>query len=141
LNLLLQRDPSKPIVTIGDLYVDGVWQCYTLEDAVREVAGQPVETWKVPGATAIPAGIYTVIIDFSSRFGRPMPHVLNVPGFSGIRIHPGNYASDTEGCILVGSMTHADMVTNSRLAFNSLFTKLEDAETITIDVRNAERGV
>lgn len=107
--------------TIGQLYVDGVYECFTLEDVVRP-AGV-----KVPGATAIPAGRYQVIIDYSERFGRPMPHILNVPEFTGIRIHPGNTAADTEGCLLVGQNRLTDDITQSRNAFDEFLPKLEVA--------------
>jgi hypothetical protein len=60
--------------------------CWTCEDEVREVPGQPVATWKVPGKTAIPAGIYEVDITMSQRFGRDLPVLLAVPGFTGVRI-------------------------------------------------------
>jgi len=71
--------------TIGSLYLNGKFECYTLEDVVR--VGE-----KVPGATAIPEGIYPVQITFSNRFKRDLPLLLNVPNFDGIRIHTGNYA-------------------------------------------------
>lgn len=106
--------------TIGQLFVDGVPECYTCEDVVR--AGP-----KVPGQTAIPAGLYRVVIDFSNRFQCPMPHVLDVPGFEGIRIHPGNTAADTEGCILVGTGRTETSIAHSRDAFNVLLPKLQAA--------------
>ena len=80
--------------TTGELYVDGKFVCYTLEDAIRKE--------KIKGVTAIPAGTYDVIINMSTRFKRLMPLLLNVPDFEGVRIHPGNTAEDTEGCIRVG---------------------------------------
>jgi hypothetical protein len=82
--------------TIGTLSIDGLFVCYTLEDIVRP-AGV-----KIPGATAIPEGEYRVTVDWSNRFQRFMPKLLEVPGFEGIRIHPGNTHKDTSGCILVG---------------------------------------
>lgn len=125
--------------TIGALYVDGVPECVTLEDVVRERDGEPVEKWKVQNCTAIPRGTYPVTITMSKRFGRPLPLLMNVPGFSGVRIHPGNTDKDTEGCILVG--THAltdDFVSNSRQAFSVLFAKIERAVTegkeVTIEI-------
>ena len=94
---------------------------------------------KVPGKTAIPEGTYNVDITFSERFQRNMPLVENVPGYAGIRIHPGNYPVDTEGCLLPGT-THdsADFVGNSRIAFEALYPKLQaalkvGAITLTID--------
>jgi len=84
------------------LWMQGKAELFTLEDAVREVAGQPVASWKKPGVTAIPTGRYRIIIDHSQRFGKDMPHVLNIEGFEGIRIHSGNTSVDTEGCILLG---------------------------------------
>lgn len=79
---------------IGEILVDGKHFGYTLEDISRDE--------KVYGATAIPSGKYNVIVDYSEHFNKFLPHVLNVPRFAGIRIHGGNTAKDTEGCILVG---------------------------------------
>lgn len=103
MKLRLLREPSALDATLGLLLVDGRWFCWTLEDVVREVAGQPVAAWKVPGATAIPFGRYTVRVTMSARFKRPLPLVEGVPGFEGIRFHRGNTAKDTEGCIIVGA--------------------------------------
>lgn len=131
----LQRDPD---VTIGSLSVNGTFECWICEDAVREVPGQPVESWKVAGQTAIPAGTYVVDITFSTRFKRDLPVLLDVPGFSGIRIHPGNTAADTEGCLLPGDTRESKRVGLSRVAFDRLFAKLRVAkvkgEPITIEV-------
>lgn len=104
--------------TIGRMYVDGQLLCFTLEDKVREVEGQPVEQWKVAGQTAIPKGTYDVTYDFSNRFQSKRPHILNVPGFDGIRIHTGNSDKDTEGCILLGELwAGGDWVSNSTRAY------------------------
>jgi len=105
--------------TIGELYVDGAFECYTLEDKVRPV--------KIKGITAIPAGAYEVIISFSERFNRQLPLLLNVPNFDGIRIHPGNTDRDTEGCILVGQTKAPDFIGDSRVAFEALFQKMQEA--------------
>jgi hypothetical protein len=124
--------------TIGELLVDGQEECFCLEDKVREVEGQPVESWKKKGITAIPKGTYSVIITHSNRFQRDLPLLENVPGFSGVRIHPGNTTADTEGCILVGR-THTDKaVGESRAAFNALFEKiqqgLQDGDSVTMEI-------
>lgn len=118
---LSRRWPDKAC-TIGQLLVDGVPQCFTLEDVVRP-PGAP----KVFGQTAIPAGTYGVIITHSPHFGRDLPLLLNVPGFEGVRIHPGNVAADTEGCILVGMDRLADSIGRSRLAFEPLFGRIAGA--------------
>lgn len=100
--LWLPREPTIQRATLGSLYIDGRRLCSTLEDELREVPGQPVAAWKVPRETAIPAGLYRVRWSWSRRFQRLTPEVLEVPGFSGIRIHAGVTHAHTEGCILVG---------------------------------------
>lgn len=123
----IDRMDSNDSRTIGRLYFpDGV-ECFTLEDPVREVVGQPVETWKIYGETAIPRGRYRVVRDWSNRFKRILPRLLAVPGFSGIRIHPGNTAEDTEGCILVGETRGADHVYRSRIAMAAVDRALIEA--------------
>ena len=118
MKLTLKREIKGIRSTIGKLYVDEDFFCYTLEDRVRE--GE-----KVYGETAIPAGTYEVIIDHSQRFGKKMPHILNVPGFEGIRIHVGNRPEDTNGCILVGKMCGPDFIGGSRTAYQEFFDMLE----------------
>jgi len=131
MNLRVVRKTFTPKSTIGDLLVDGVFECFTLEDCVRPV--------KIKGITAIPAGAYEVVISFSERFQKPLPLLLNVPNFDGIRIHPGNTDRDTEGCILVGQTKQADSIGDSRKAFQALFSRLQQAakkEKIFIEVVN-----
>jgi len=106
-NLTLKRYLSNQKCTLGELYDHSGFMCYTLEDVVREIPGEPVTDWKIPGQTAIPAGLYRIMITYSMRFQRELPLLLNVPGFDGIRIHAGNLAKDTEGCLLVG-LTKSD---------------------------------
>ncbi len=119
MELRVERTDFSETSTIGKLYVDDQFECYTLEDKVRPV--------KIKGKTAIPAGRYEVIINFSQRFGRMLPLFLNVPNFEGVRIHPGNTAADTEGCILVGETKDAEFIGQSKLAFEGLFNKLKAA--------------
>jgi len=125
--LEVRREPSANGCTLGSLYVDGEFECFTLEDVVREVALQPVALWKIPGETAIPAGTYQVIVNISNRFQRLLPQLVDVPGFAGVRIHPGNCAADTEGCILVGRRRGVATILESRLAFEALFAKIQAA--------------
>lgn len=94
---------------------------------VREVAGQPVAQWKVPGKTAIPYGTYNVVITWSNRFGRLLPLLENVPGYTGVRIHAGNTSADTEGCLLPGRVRHAKGVGQSRPACDQLLPKIDRA--------------
>lgn len=127
MKLDLERVQLGADFTIGSLMVDGTWMCWTCEDKVREVPGQPVTLWKVPGKTAIPAGVYDVDITQSPRFGRPLPILLAVPGFEGVRIHPGNSAADTEGCILPGLQRLGSSVGQSVKACDQLFPLIRDA--------------
>lgn len=114
--LRLVREELTEISTVGSLWG---WNderaCYTLEDRVRP------DGIKIPGETAIPAGEYEIAITWSERFQQPMPLLLRVPMFEGIRIHPGNTAKDTHGCILVGFHKLPDRVTDSKAAFHKLF--------------------
>lgn len=139
LALKLERSWCGAKCTIGTLTVNGAYECFTLEDVVRE-NGEPVNAWKIPGETAIPTGTYTVIVTPSVRFKRDLPLVMDVPGFQGIRIHPGNTAADTEGCILVGLAKGPDFVSESRKAFDQLFPKIKAAvdsgEKVTLEVGN-----
>ena len=117
MELKLVRNPSTEQCTIGVLSINGEFFCDTLEDVVREV--------KIPGETAIPAGRYKIEITESARFKRKLPILLDVPGFTGIRIHPGNTDADTEGCVLVGQWQKGDSIINSRVTFNTLIAHLE----------------
>ena len=126
MKLRLVRRASSENCTLGQLFVDGVETCFTCEDVVRETEA-PVREWKIPGSTAIPRGTYEVIINHSQRFGKELPLLLNVPGFAGVRIHSGNTAEDTEGCILVGEKIGHDAVVESRKAFVELMMLMHDA--------------
>lgn len=140
MTLTLLREPSVGGATFGCLYVDGRWAAFTLEDAVREVAGQPVGTWKVAGATAIPVGTYPCVLSHSQRFERVLPELRDVPGFTGIRIHAGNTTADTEGCVLVGQERGVDRLYRSRMALDGLLRTLSAAqqrqEAICLTIRS-----
>lgn len=83
-----------PTAILGEMWIDGVFFAYTLEDVYREV--------KVFGETCIPANKYNAIVTMSTRFKKELPLLENVPNFAGIRIHGGNTDKDTHGCILIG---------------------------------------
>ena len=133
----VKRKCLKNNATTGDLFVNGQFECHTLEDVVRKPG---VKIW---GATAIPAGIYKIIVNLSQRFKKFMPRLLDVPGFDGILIHSGNTDVDTHGCILVGlKISDKNTITmgTSRAAYDSLFQKIENAiklgEEVTIEITN-----
>ena len=111
---------------IGELLVDGIFECYTLEDVERLT--------KIKGETAIPKGTYRVIINESNRFKRLLPLLIDVPNFEGIRIHSGNSNHDTEGCILVGQTRNKNYIGQSRKAFDKLFKKMQAAKNITLTI-------
>ena len=121
MRITVTRAPSENDCTIGILTIDNASLCYTLEDVIRP------QGEKVYGKTAIPAGEYQVVVTFSPHFGMPLPLLLNVPRFEGVRIHPGNTAADTEGCILVGMGKTETSITHSRQAFAIVFDKIKDA--------------
>ena len=133
--LKLVRDVFTPLSTLGVLYADDVFICFTCEDKDRRLEDGGI---KIAKQSAIPRGKYKVIIDLSTRFNRQMPHVLDVPGFSGIRIHRGNTAEDTEGCILVGVSRGETAIYKSAAAFTELYALINKAQgegkQITLEV-------
>lgn len=134
MKLRVERLWKKDTYTIGKLYVDDKYFCNTLEDTVRDLNKEK----KIPGKTAIPYGEYKVVFNWSPKFGRNLPRLLNVPAFEGILIHPGNTANDSSGCILVGKNTEVGRLTESRYTSDKLNVLIEDAqrkgESITIEI-------
>lgn len=122
--LELQRIVRTDRSTIGELSIDGEFFCYTLEDVEREV--------KVYGKTAIPKGVFKVILSRSARFKKVLPLLVDVPNFTGVRIHNGNTAEDTEGCILVGLTKQKDFIGQSNAAMHLLMKKLVGQADITL---------
>lgn len=117
MKLNLKRLHETENSTIGELSIDGKFECYTLEDIERDT--------KVFGKTAIPKGTYEVVMTMSNRFKKIMPLLLNVVGYEGVRIHSGNNASQTEGCILLGQTRSVDFIGSSRDAIAKFYPKLE----------------
>ena len=143
MELVLVRSTKTEQSTISELYVNGAYECFILEDVDRGLTHamplSEIQAKKVHGKTAIPIGRYEIAITFSNRFKKYLPLLLSVPGYDGIRIHPGNTAVDTEGCLLPGDTRNPDMVLNSKKAFTALFDKLQTAsgkEKIFIDIRH-----
>lgn len=124
MELKVERKWPKATYTVGRLYVDGKMFCNTLEDRVRDLNTEE----KIYGETAIPAGRYRVIFNWSPKFGRNLPRLLNVPHFEGILIHPGNTAADSAGCILVGKNSAVGRLSESRDTSDRLNVLIEDAQ-------------
>jgi len=122
MNLKLTRKIYTDKSTIGELEVDGTFECYTLEDVVR--------TFKVWGKTAIPAGKYLLALTYSPHFDKTMIEIQGVRSFTGIRIHTGNADTDTEGCVLVGRVKGVDWISNSTAAYIDLWEKIIGAFSI-----------
>jgi hypothetical protein len=135
MKLTLERFDFSDKSTIGKLDVNGVFYCYTLEDTDRHLEDGGIKEY---GKTCIPRGTYKVIIDYSNRFKRELPRLLEVPQFEGIRIHPLNTAEESHGCIGVGSSYGKDYLYNSKATFNNLFALMEkvydNGQEITLEV-------
>ena len=127
MELTLKRDILADGYTLGLLSVDGKHYCYTVEDMVREGV-------KIPGKTAIPYGRYKVIVNMSNRFKKLMPLLIDVPGFEGVRIHSGNTAEDTEGCIIVGRIRTEKGVRDSREVAQQLTELLKAQPVVYITI-------
>ncbi len=130
LHLTLIRKWKKPEYTIGQLFAGGRMICNTIEDCDRGLNQHMTETEikriKVQNETAIPVGTYKLTVSMSPEFGRKLIEVLNVPGYLGIRIHKGNTAKDSAGCILPGNNTEKGKVTNST-KFEELLTSMVES--------------
>jgi hypothetical protein len=119
LHITVQRQSLKDDRTLGEMIIDGAHFCWTIEDAVRDR--------KVPNDTAIPTGVYEVVVNWSQRFGKALPLLMNVPGFTGVRFHGGNGPDDTEGCILVGARHDEERIWDCATT----------ASMLTFQIRNA----
>ena len=148
MQITVTRQHFSESCTIGELTIEGDGiKLYTLEDVDRRLSQTDdlavIKQSKVFGQTAIPYGKYEVAMTFSERFKRVMPQLLNVKGFEGVRIHSGNVAEDTLGCILVGYQKDVlnNKVLNSRGAIGELYMLLNEAskrEKIYVEIVKAE---
>lgn len=151
MKLKIWRKWPKSGYTIGIFYVSGKRLCESLEDTdrglVQTMPTGKINQVKVKGKTAIPKGTYKVILSVSPKFkdrvwGKKynglVPEILDVKGFSAIRIHPGNRASDTDGCPLCGDNSAVGRLTNSTKRYYELMDMLvpawERGEEITIEI-------
>jgi hypothetical protein len=140
MELTLLREPTSEGFTRGELLLDGVHECFTIEDQVR--------TYKeIPGGTAIPPYLgrppmrYRVVLTKSPRFWKVLPELLNVPDFKGVRVHAGNTSADTEGCLIVGQRQGKAAVFDSQAAMVELMAALsgviDNGEQVWLEIRNA----
>ena len=134
MEILLRREHFNETCTIGSLTIAGDdLLLYTLEDCDRRLSStdelSELKAIKVFGKTAIPYGTYEVVMTYSNRFKQVMPLLLNVKGFDGVRIHAGNTAHDTEGCILVAHQKDVlnNRILNSRSAIAELYMLISEA--------------
>ncbi len=137
MELILERIAKRKTYTIGrlcirrqviDEYLPGIedqYFCDTLEPTWRDYKNG---AYKVKGRSAIPEGRYAVVISWSPKMKQWLPILLGVPKFSGIRIHAGNTAQDTEGCILVGKNKLVGQVVDSRIWLHRLKKKITEAK-------------
>lgn len=136
MELKLLRDTFTDTTSIGKLSINGIFECFTLEDTDRHLETNP--SAKIKGLTAIPRGKYKLELRFSPHFNAVTPHLLDVPNYEYVLIHWGNYAKDTDGCILVGQTKGVDFIGHSRDEFAQLMKKLKVAfdanEEVTIEV-------
>lgn len=116
----------------GERFGDGKKWCSVLEDTDRGLADwqslNEIKAHKIKGETAIPEGVYDVIITYSQKFRRKLPLLKNVKGYEGVRIHSGNTSRHTEGCLLPGVNDQVGRVNNSRYWFEKLYALIEAAE-------------
>ena len=140
MELILKRIAKRKTYTIGRLYIreqvmdeylpgtEDKYFCDTLEPTWRDYANG---AYKVKGRSAIPEGRYAVVISYSPKFKQWLPILLGGPEFNrkwqGIRIHAGNTAKDTEGCILVGQNREVGKVLDSRKWLYELKQKIVEA--------------
>lgn len=129
MQLTLKRPEIKDsAITISDLYVDGVLFCQVVEDRDRGLYQADdlsyIQSIKVKHETAIPYGSYQIVMSFSQRFQKYLPELLDVPGFSGIRIHAGNTEADSSGCLLPGKRS-GNKVINSTITTANLISQIK----------------
>lgn len=121
--------------TISDMYVDGRFYCYVLEDIVRDLLKDG--SGKIYGKTAIPSGRYRVVLTYSPRFKRMLPELIGVKYFEGVRIHGGNTKLDTEGCLIVAQNTDfISKVWDCKDVLSNLIKKIKASKECWIEIKD-----
>ena len=138
MKLKVLRTTEGDNFTEGKFFINDVMRFYTVEDTDRHLEDG---FEKIYGETAIPRGNYRVVISYSNRFKKDLIEILNVPQFTGIRIHSGNSSKDTEGCIIVGLTNTQDddnWIGDSKKAYEELHAEVKEAlvrgELVTIEI-------
>lgn len=143
MKITLKRKFYGETYTIGDLLLDGVFFCNTIEDKVRSLPSACPNTpkgitckckEKVYAQTAIPTGTYKVSMEYSPKFKRRLPLLHNVPHFIGILIHSGTTEKDSAGCIIIGVNSVKGKVLNSRNTSDALNLLLKKEKNISIEI-------
>lgn len=148
MEILVRRIAKRPTYTIGRMYIDGKYVCDTLEDTDRGLKQsmplEEIKKKKIYGKTAIPTGTYKVTMNvvsprFKNRtwakpYGGKLPRLLDVPGYEGVLIHPGNTAEDSTACLLVGINSVVGKVMNSQATFKKVMAILTKGTDITITI-------
>ena len=129
MQITIKRPPiADTVQTISDLLVDNVWFSNVVEDRDRGLHQtdtlQYIQSVKVKHETAIPYGTYQVVLSYSNRFKKYLPELIEVPGYVGIRMHPGNDETDTSGCLCPG-IKSGKKVLQSKVTFDKLFSLIQ----------------
>jgi hypothetical protein len=132
IQIVIKRTYYTPQATMGEMFINGEFKFFTLEDTARPYG------IKVSGDTCIPEGEYNVKLGMSSRFKRDLPMIYTEPngyeiikegiGFKGVRVHRGNTHINTHGCVLVGNLQQGNKVLNSTGAEKELVNIIRLAE-------------
>lgn len=118
MKLTLLRNEKNDRSCFGIIYLDKDILCHTLENS----------------QFLIPTGSYELRISYSPKFSRELPELVNVPKRYGIRIHAGNYHTDSQGCILVGEKSE-NMLLNSRKTLEKIITTIKEQKINQIEVK------
>lgn len=134
--------------TIGEMYIDGKFFCYTLEDKDRALyqsqSVDEIKKVKVQDNTAIPYGKYFITLSPTTLKGvgeldGKLLSIEDVKGFASIKIHSGNTKEHTRGCILVGETKSKNFIGNSKKTVAKLMTTcykaFEKDELITLNIK------
>jgi hypothetical protein len=140
MKLKVVRENKNDVCTIGSLFINDVFFCYTLEDKDRGLKQSDsllfIQAKKIFGLTAIPSGFYKLTVNQSPKFKRMLPRIIDIKGFSGVLLHRGNSANDSLGCILLGYKKGHNSIFESTKAETDLVNRLllHNNEVHTIEI-------